>query len=230
VPGDAAELRAENARLREPAGRLRMLVEDKDAKIAERAARAVAAANTAIRALIILARVVCGGETPLRAGPGPKSRKKYLQVACTTLLTYYFPGARDLLSFKNFVCSDLHGTVVVHDRYACYDAFDGISHQLCTQHLLRDLEDAAQTYPDAVWPAQIAGALRDLIHQANRAPGFAPLLLPGRTVSVLLPTGRDPQHRAELRELPYRKPTPQGVYLPALQEVRGLLCAVKICR
>jgi hypothetical protein len=46
----------------------------------ERAARAVAAANTAIRALIILARVVCGDETPLRAGPGPKARKKYLPV------------------------------------------------------------------------------------------------------------------------------------------------------
>jgi transposase len=135
----------------------------------ERAARAVAAANTAIRALIILARVICGDETPLRAGPGPKARKKYLQVACTSLLTYYFPGARDLPSFRQFVYSDLHGTVVVHDRYACYDAFDGISHQLCTQHLLRDLEDAAQTYPEAIWPGQIAGALRSLIHQANLA-------------------------------------------------------------
>ena len=39
--------------------------------------------------------------------------------------------------------------------------------------------------------------------------------------SVLLPTGRDPQHRAELWELPCRKPTPKGVYLPAWQEVRG---------
>jgi transposase len=105
----------------------------------ERAARAVAAANTAIRALIILARVICGDETPLRAGPGPKTAKKYLQVACTTLLTYYFLGARDLASFKQFVYSDLHGTVVVHDRYVNYDAFDGISHQLCTQH-----------YPDTV--------------------------------------------------------------------------------
>lgn len=59
--------------------------------------------------------------------------------------------------------------------------------------------------------------------QADRllAPGFAPLLLPGRTVSVLLATGRDPQHRAELRELPCRKPPPEGVYLPALQEVRS---------
>ena len=48
-----------------------------------RAAKAVAAANKAIRALIILARVVCGDETPVRAGPGPKSaKKKYLHVAC----------------------------------------------------------------------------------------------------------------------------------------------------
>jgi len=85
-----------------------------------RAARAVAAANTAIRALIILARVICGDETPLRAGPGPKSRKKYLQVACTSLLTYYFLGDRDLASFKGFVYPDLHGAVVVHDRYQNY--------------------------------------------------------------------------------------------------------------
>ena len=138
-------------------------------KLLERAARAVAVANKAIRALIILARVVCGDETPLRAGPGPKTAKKYLQVACTTLLTYYFLGARDLASFRQFVYSDLHGTVVVHDRYVNYDAFDGISHQLCTQHLLRDLEDAAQTYPDAIWPGQIAEALRGLIHAANLA-------------------------------------------------------------
>ena len=135
----------------------------------ERAARSVAAANTAIRALIILARVICGDETPLRAGPGPKARKKYLQVACTSLLTYYFLGARDLPSFRQFVYSDLHRTVVVHDRYVNYDAFDGISHQLCTQHLLSDLEDGAQSYPEAIWPGQIADALRSLIHQANLA-------------------------------------------------------------
>jgi hypothetical protein len=116
-----------------------------------------------------LAGVICGDETPLRAGPGPKIRKKYLQVACTNLLTYYYPGDRDLASFKAFACSDLHGTVVVHDRYQNYDAFDGISHQLRGQHLLRDLEDAAQSYRDAIWPGQIADALRGLIHQANVA-------------------------------------------------------------
>src|SRR5215471_9315939 len=59
-----------------------------------RAAAAVAAANKAIRALIILAHVVSADETPIRVGPGPKSRKKYLLVACTSLLTYYFLGGR----------------------------------------------------------------------------------------------------------------------------------------
>jgi transposase len=136
-----------------------------------RAARAVAAANKTIRALILLARVICGDETPLRAGPGPKANKKYLQVACTSLLTYYFLGERSLPSFKGFIYSDLYGTVVVHDRYVNYDHFGGISHQLCTAHLLRDIEDAAQSYPEAIWPAQIARELRALIHAANVARG-----------------------------------------------------------
>jgi hypothetical protein len=34
---------------------------------------------------------------------------------------------------------------------------------------LRDLEDAAQAYPDAIWPGQAAAALRVLIHAANTA-------------------------------------------------------------
>ena len=145
----------------------------------ERAARAVAAANTAIRALILLARVVCGDETPVRVGPGPKSRKRYLHVACTNLLTCYFLGGRDLPSFKGFVYSDLHGTVIVHDRYQNYDSFGGISHQLCCQHLLRDLEDAAESYPSAIWPGQTADALRALIHAANVARDQGLSAVPG---------------------------------------------------
>jgi transposase len=134
-----------------------------------RAAKAVRAANVLIRALVITASVVCGDETPLRAGPGPKTRKKYLLVACTNLFTCYFLGDRSLDSFRKFVFADLGdgGTVLVHDRYRNYDAMPGVLHQLCTQHLLRDLEDCAQAYPDAVWPGQAAEALRGLIHAAN---------------------------------------------------------------
>jgi hypothetical protein len=133
-----------------------------------RAAAAVKHANQLIRALIITASVICADETPIRVGPGPKTRKRYLLVACTNLLTYYFLGGRSLASFEAFVFPDLTG-VVVHDRYQNYDKFPGIIHQLCCQHLLRDLADAAQCYPGAIWPGQVAEALRALIHAANSA-------------------------------------------------------------
>jgi len=85
-----------------------------------RAAAAVAGVNKLIRALIILAHVICADETPIRVGPGPKTRKRYLLVACTRLLTYYFLGDRSLATFGAFVFPDLNGVVVVHDRYQNY--------------------------------------------------------------------------------------------------------------
>jgi hypothetical protein len=140
-----------------------------------RAAKAVQGVNMLIRALIVTAAVICADETPIRVGPGPKSRKRYLLVACTNLLTCYFLGDRSMGSFDGFVFRDLSGSVAVHDRYQNYDAFTAVWHQLCCAHLLRDLEDAAQAYPDAIWPGQAAGALRALIHAANeaRARGMA---------------------------------------------------------
>jgi transposase len=137
----------------------------------ERAARAVRGACLLIRALVTAARVVCADETPIRVGPGPKTRKRYLLVACTNLLTCYFLGDRTLASFDGFVLGDLSGAVAVHDRYQNYDAYDGLLHQLCCAHLLRDLADAAEQYPDAIWPGQAADALRALIHAANTARG-----------------------------------------------------------
>ena len=139
-----------------------------------RAAAAAAEANKAIRCLIILAHVVSADETPIRAGPGPKTRKKDLLTACTSLLTYYFLGDRSLKTFEAFVFPDLSGTVVVHDRYQNYDAFPGLLHQLCCAHIQRDLADAAQEYPDAHWPIQITQALQGLVHAANiaRAQGL----------------------------------------------------------
>jgi len=133
-----------------------------------RAAAAVRHANQLTRALIITAAVISAGETPIRVGPGPKTRKKYLLVACTNLLTYYFPGDRSMATFEAFVFPGLTG-VVVHDRYQDYDKFPGITRQLCCQHLLRDLADAAQCCPDAIWPVQAAEALQALIHAANLA-------------------------------------------------------------
>ena len=143
-----------------------------------RAAKAVRGVNMLIRALVITAAVICADETPIRVGPGPKTRKKYLLVACTSLLTYYFLGGRSMQTFDAFVFPDLSGSVIVHDRYQNYDAIPGVLHQLCTAHILRDLQDAAQAYPDAIWPGQAAGALRALIHAANTARAEGPAAVP----------------------------------------------------
>jgi transposase len=151
-----------------------------------RAAAAVAEANKAIRALIILAHVVCAYETPIRVGPGPKTRKGYLLVACTSLLTYYFPGGRSAKTFAAFVFPDCDGAVVVHDRYQNYDAFPGLAHQLCTAHLLRDLADMAETYRGAHWPVQIRQALQRLIHAANQARTQGLAAIPGDIAGQLI--------------------------------------------
>jgi transposase len=139
-----------------------------------------------IRTLITLAYAVCCDETPLRVGPtkpkpGRKKAEKYLLVACTQLWTHYQLGDRDLATFKAFVVKDLTASVVVHDRYQNYDSAElgTLVHQLCCAHLLRDLDGAAEVYPDAVWPKQISDALRALIHETNLAreqnrPGIDP--------------------------------------------------------
>jgi transposase len=127
-----------------------------------------------IRTLITMAYAVCCDETPLRVGAktpavGKKKAERYLLVAATELYTHYLLGDRSLATFKAFVLADLSGSVIVHDRYPNYDSaqLGTLVHQLCCQHLLRDLHDAAQVYPDAIWPVQIADALGELIHQAN---------------------------------------------------------------
>jgi transposase len=129
-----------------------------------------------IRSLITLAYAVCCDETPLRVGakkprPGRKKAEKYLLVACTQWWTHYQLGDRDMATFKAFVVKDLAGSVIVHDRYQNYDSeqLGTLVHQLCCAHLLRDLDDAGEVYPDAHWPKQIADALRALIHEANQA-------------------------------------------------------------
>ncbi|MGI8306403.1 IS66 family transposase [Saccharopolyspora hattusasensis] len=139
-----------------------------------RAAGLLAEVDKRIRTLITQAYAVCCDETPLRVGsrtpkPGRKKAEKYLLVACTELYTHYLLGDRDLATFKAFVLADPAGSVIVHDRYQNYDSAElgELTHQLCCQHLLRDLDGAAEIYPDAHWPTQIADALRGLIHHAN---------------------------------------------------------------
>ncbi|MCY7343741.1 MAG: hypothetical protein LH603_18405 [Pseudonocardia sp.] len=53
-------------------------------------------------------------------------------------------------------------------------------------HLLRDLDAAAQVYPDQVWPVQIATALRSLIHHTNLARDHGLDTIPGDIRTALL--------------------------------------------
>jgi transposase len=160
-----------------------------------RAAAAAAVVNRLIRSLIIASHAVCCDETPVRAGPGPAWRKRHLLVAATPLLTYYMLGDRTTASFTQFVLPGLAG-VVVHDRYQVYDhpQLGTLTHQLCCAHLLRDLEDAAQTYPGASWPAQITHALQALIHAASCARQAGLAAVPAHTASPLIAAYRDGIH------------------------------------
>jgi transposase len=170
-----------------------------------RAAAAVAAPNAAIRALVIASDAVCCDETPLRTGPGPAWRKRHLLVAATGLLTHYMLGDRTAASFASFVLPDLAG-VVVHDRYHVYDSarLGTLTHQLCCAHLLRDLEDAAQTYPGAAWPAQITAALTGLIRAARAARDAGQPAIPGDVARPLTAAYREAVAAglAELAALP----------------------------
>lgn len=133
----------------------------------KRAAAAVEQANRHIWTLLTLAYAVCCDETPIRVGPAKV--KKYLMVACTRWYTWYLLGDRGLDTFEKVVPG--LGGVLVHDRYQNYDSarLGSHTHQLCTAHLLRDLEDCAETYPGRHWPEQVQRALRGLIHEANLA-------------------------------------------------------------
>ena len=114
-------------------------------------------------------------------------------MAATELDTHYLLGDRDLDTFKAFIFTDLIDSVIVHDRYQNYDSavLGTLVHQLCCQHLLRDLDGAAEVYPDAHWPTQIAEALRELIHEANLARDQGLKAIPATVKNELITRFRD---------------------------------------
>ena len=140
-------------------------------KVLARCAAVLTTVMRTIKALITLAAVVHFDETTLRAGKA--GIKQYVWSASTTLYSFFALGRRTGKQFRSLdIGPNFHG-VAVHDRYVVYDSSDsfgsGTRHQLCCSHLLRDLADAAETYPEAVWPVQCARALRGLIHASNIA-------------------------------------------------------------
>jgi transposase len=141
----------------------------------ERAAVVLAGFEKLVKTLLTLAHVVHFDETTLRCGArgtGKAGAKKYVWVASTSQYTAYFLGGRDTGTFTAFGIGQAFQGIAVHDRYDLYDrgVLDrAAGHQLCCSHLLRDLEDAAECYPDQHWPAQAQRALRGLIHAHHQA-------------------------------------------------------------
>ena len=174
-----------------------------------RFAAAVTDVVTLIKTLITAAHVAHFDETTLRAGPA--GTRRYVLSAGTPDYTAFHLGGRDLASFAAFGVLPSFRGVAVHDRYAAYDhaGFAVGAHQLCVAHLLRDLEDAAQSYPTALWPTQAARALRALVHAHHQARDTGQAAVPAPAA--------DP-HRREFRaavrvglaELPRPAPAAPG--------------------
>lgn len=141
-----------------------------------RAAAVLAETVTLIKTAVTAAAVAGFDETTIRSGPA--GQKKYVLSGSTEAAVAYHLGGRDLGSFHAFGILPRFAGVAACDRYACYFHSDWehiTAHQACLAHLLRDFEDAAETYPDAIWPVQARRALRGLIrawHEA-RADGAA---------------------------------------------------------
>lgn len=148
-----------------------------------RAADAVSDVVKLIRTLITAAAVAGFDETTLRCGPA--GTKKYVLGAFTELYSAFFLGTRSLESFRGFGILPAFAGVVVSDRYQNYfhDGWEHVTgHQACLAHILRDYQDAAESWPDAIWPVQAQRALRALIrawHQAADA-GLAEIPAPVR--------------------------------------------------
>ncbi len=162
-----------------PVGRCRQLVQDTTgAAVSDgfihsclaTAAGAIADVVKLIKTLITAAYVAGFDETTLRAGHA--GEKKYVLGAFTEQYSLLFLGARSLESFRDFGILPGFAGIVVSDRYANYfhQGWEHLAgHQACCAHLLRDLEDAAQRWPGAIWPVQAQRALRGLINAWHTA-------------------------------------------------------------
>ena len=110
-----------------------------------------------------------------RCGPGGRG-EEYVHGAFTGRYSLFHLGTRSLETMKDFGILAGFAGIAVTDRYGNYfhTTWKNISgHQACVQHLLRDLQDCAETYPDTIWPGQAQEALRRLIHARNQASATA---------------------------------------------------------
>jgi transposase len=175
-----------------------------------RKASSLAAGTVALIRKLIAASPVAGfDETTLRAGPA--GEKKYVHGAFTGRYSAFWLGTRGLDTMEDAgILPDFAG-IAVTDRYKNYwnSRWEHVlGHQACCSHLLRDFEDCAETYPDAIWPVQAQRALRGMIHAWHDAAGQG---LPAIPADELKPLAHEFRHAvlAGLASVP-RAPGPKN--------------------
>jgi transposase len=145
-----------------------------------------------ICALITAAPAAGFDETTLRSGPADE--KKYVHGAFTEQHSAFWLGTRSLDSMQDAgILPDFAG-IVVSDRYQNYfhPRWEHIAgNQACLAHILRDYQDRAETYPDAVWPVQAQRALHGMIHAWHAACEQG---LPAIPAEVLKPLAHELRH------------------------------------
>jgi hypothetical protein len=123
-----------------------------------------------IRTLIAAAPVAGFDETTLRSGPA--GEKKYVHGAFTELYSAFHLGTRSLETMKEAGILPFFTGIAVSDRYKGYwsKTWENLTgRQACAAHILRDLQDCAESYPGAGWPEQAVRALRGLVHAWHAA-------------------------------------------------------------
>jgi transposase len=123
-----------------------------------------------IATLITAAAVAGFDETTLRSGPA--GEKKYVHGAFTEEYSAFYLGTRSLETMRQAGILPGFAGIAVSDRYQNYfsESWENLAgNQACCAHLLRDFQDCAETYPDAVWPVQAQRALRGLIRAWHAA-------------------------------------------------------------
>jgi hypothetical protein len=139
-----------------------------------------------IRALITASAVAGFDETTLRSGPA--GEKKYVHGAFTERYSAFWIGTRGLDTMEDAGILPGFAGIAVSDRYQNYwsTRWEHIAgHQACAQHILRDFEDCAETYPGAVWPGQAQRALRGMIHAWHAALDQGLPAIPADTLKPL---------------------------------------------
>ena len=114
-----------------------------------------------IRALITAAPVAEFDETTLRCGQA--GEKKYVHGAFTERYSAFWLSTRSLDSMADAEILPCFAGIVVSDRYQNYfhPRWEHIAgNQACLSHILRDLEDCAESYPCAVCLSRSGAAAR----------------------------------------------------------------------